>query len=173
MLFSLLASALSCHKCPTDSKLSDCVKNHVPEQCATDVGFDQCFTMKLFVKQSSGEEISYLDKKCGISFACNQPDPNYFCNAKNLSLISQGHVMVNCSSRCCTSDMCNNDDLPSDPTTLPPVENSKSTNETISSPSLQNSTVSTPPGCGTDSVNTPLRMTIVLAAVIQLVFEMM
>lgn len=173
IVLSLLASALSCYTCTTDSKYNDCIKNHVLKQCATDVGFDHCFTMKIFVKQNSGEEVAYLDKQCGVSFACNNPDPNYFCNAKNLSFIGQGHVMANCSSRCCNTDLCNNDDLPINPTTLPPIGNSTSMNATTSTPPPQNSTTNTPLGCGTDSVNTPLRMTIILAAVIQLVFKMM
>lgn len=39
--------------------------------------------MKVFVRNSSGEEILYLDKQCIPDFVFNQPDPNFVCDLKN------------------------------------------------------------------------------------------
>ena len=110
-LFSV--QALSCHKCPAHSSFKDCLTNLEYVTCAT--GWNKCFNMKLFIRKSSGEEILYLDNKCGLDFVCNQPDPNYVCNIKNTTLTDQEHTLVNCTSRSCTTDMCNNDDLPPPP----------------------------------------------------------
>ena len=178
--------ALSCHKCPSDSSFNDCLTNLESVTCTT--GWNQCFNMKLFVRKSSGEEILYLDKQCGLDFVCNQPDPNYVCNLKNTTFTGQGHTMVNCTSRCCTTDMCNNDDLPPPP---PPVSTPVVTHPmpsialsinasgvpsaTVVPSTPQNGTSSTmaaPADCGKGSINLPLRMAIVLAVVLQLAFKL-
>ena len=150
--------------------------------------------MKLFVRKSSGEEILYLDKQCGLDFVCNQPDPKYVCNIKNTTFTNQGHTMVNCTSRCCSTDMCNNDDLspppppPSTPVMTQPMpsialsvnasvvpSNQTGTNATVvpSTPQTGNSsTTATPADCGKGSINMPFRMTIVLTVVPQLAFKL-
>ena len=190
-LFSV--QALSCHKCPQDSSFNSCLTNVESVTCT--VGWNQCFNMKLFVRKSSGEEIPYLDKQCGLDFVCNQPDPNYVCNLKNTTFTGQGHTMVNCTSRCCTTNMCNSDDLPpTSPSPSTPVMthlmssikleinasgvsgNQTGTNATVVSSTPQNltsTTMATPAECGKGSVNMSLRMTIALAVVLQLVFKLM
>lgn len=190
-LFSV--QALSCHKCPPDSSFNDCLTNLESVTCTT--GWNQCFNMKLFVRKSSGEEILYLDKQCGLDFVCNQPDPKYVCNLKNTTFTSQGHTMVNCTSRCCTTDMCNTDDLPprppapSMPVTTRPMpsialsinasglpSNQTGTNATVVSSTPQigiSSTMATPADCGKGSMNIPLGMIIVLAVALQLAFKLM
>ena len=142
--------------------------------------------MKVFARKSSGEEILYLDKQCGLDFVCNQPDPNYVCNLKNTTFTSQGHTMVNCTSRCCTTNMCNNDDLPPPPST--PVMSLRMSSIALSinasgvpgnqtgptRPSTpQTEITATPADCGKGSVNTPQRLTIVLAVVLQLFFKLL
>ena len=186
-LFSV--EALSCHKCPPDSSFNDCLTNLESVTCAT--GWNQCFNMKLFVRKSSGEEILYLDKQCGLDFVCNQPDPNYVCNLKNTTFTSQGHTMVNCTSRCCTTDMCNDDDLPppSPAPSMPVMTNPMSsialsinasglhgnqtgTNATVVPSTPQIGTMATPADCGKGSTNIPLVMIIILAVVLQLALKL-
>ena len=140
--------------------------------CAT--GWNQCFNMKLFVRKSSGEEILYLDKQCGLDFVCNQPDPNYVCNIKNTTFTDQEHTLVNCTSRSCTTDMCNNDDLtppppaPSTPVITHPMpsialsinasglhSNQTGTNAIVAPSTPENgtsSTMATPADCGKGSL---------------------
>ena len=172
--------ALSYHKCPPDSSFNSCLTNVESVTCMT--VWNRCFNMKLFVRKSSGEEILYLDKQCGPEFVCNHPDPNFFCNLKNATLTSQGHTMVNCTSRCCTTNMCNSDDLP--PT--PPSPSTPVMTHLMSSIKLAinaagepgnqtgtTSTMATPAERSKGSVNMPLRMTISFAVVLQWAFKLM
>ena len=145
--------------------------------------------MKLFVRKSGGEEILYLDKQCGLDFVCNQPDPNYVCNLKNTTFTSQGHTMVNCTSRCCTPDMCNDDDLPPPPPVpstpvmtnpMPSIVlsinasglhgNQTGTNATVVPSTPQIGTMATPADCDKGSINIPLGLIIILAVMLQLAF---
>ena len=189
-MFSI--QALSCHKCPADSSFNDCVTNLDSVTCAT--GWNQCFNMKLFVRKSSGEEILYLDKQCDLDFVCNQPDPNYVCNIKNTTFTDQEHTLVNCTSRCCTTDMCNDDYLPppppapSSPVITQPMPsialsinasglhgNQTRTNAIVALSTPENGTSRTmaaPVDCGKGSINVPLGMSIGLAVVLQLAFKL-
>ncbi|KAL9985447.1 hypothetical protein ACROYT_G007858 [Oculina patagonica] len=180
--------SLSCHSCPTDTSFNDCLTNVESVTCT--VGWNQCFNMKYFLKKSSGEEVLYLDKQCALDFICNNPDPKYVCNAKNTTFIDAGHELINCTSRCCTTDMCNNDYLPTPPiappepsialsaavsaTVAPGNHTGNNVTAVPSTPRTGNtSTTATPAGCGTGSIKMPRRMIIALAAMLKLAFKLM
>ena len=185
------AQALSCHKCPDDNSFNDCLANIETQSCAA--GWNQCFNMKYLLKKSTGEEILYLNKQCGLDFICNQPDPNYVCNIQNTTFTNQGHELINCSSRCCTTNMCNNDDMPDTPPDVNPAPstplptaavsgtvapsnqtgNHTTGNNTIVAPSTPRTTTATPAECGMGAIEKPRCKIIALAAVLQLAFKLM
>lgn len=140
--------------------------DHVTLKCSEDI--KHCITIKTFVKKSRSEHVLYLEKECGLAVACSSDPGVLVCNMKNMSYIGKGHKMVNCTASCCTADLCNDDDLPLLPASSKP---SPSANATVvpSSPQTGNTlTTAKPTGCGTESINLPLRMTIVFAAILQL-----
>ena len=155
--------------------------------CSVDTGYDHCFTMKTYVLKGNGQQVTYLEKQCGVAFVCNHPDTKFICTNKNATFTAQGHVMHNCTWRCCSTNMCNSDDLaipaPTPvavvPTPTPSANRSVIVNGSViaefSTPQT-GSAPTTPPGCGAASVHEPVRMSITFAAMGQLTltyFKMM
>ena len=162
----LSAQALSCYSCPTGTTFTDCATDHESKKCSEEI--KHCITIKTFVEKSRSEQVLYLEKDCGLAVAC-QSDPTVLvCNMKNQSYIGQGNKMLNCTSRCCATDRCNDDDLPLLPSSSKP---SPSATTTVVPGSLQTGdtlTTAKPTGCGSESSHLPLRMSIVFAGILQL-----
>jgi len=98
----------------------------VTKKCSKDI--KHCIAVKTFVEKSRSE-VLYLEKECGLAIAC-QSDPGVLvCNMKNQSYVRRGHKMLNCTARCCTADLCNDDDLP-----MPPSSPSVTATVVLSSP---------------------------------------
>ena len=117
--------------------------------------------------KSRSEQILYLEKECGLAVACQSDPAVLVCNIKNLSYVGGGNKMFNCTARCCTTDLCNDDDLllpsstrPSPSVTATVVPNSPQSGDT--------STTAKPTGCGSESCNLPLGTSIAFAAILQL-----
>ena len=168
----LSAQALSCYSCPTGTTLNDCATDYVTQKCSDKT--KHCITIKTYVIKSSGEEVHYLEKQCGLAMVCGQDDPgSSVCSMKNTSYTGKGHTMANCTARCCTADLCNNDDLPLLPTSSRP---SQSAIATVVPSFPQPVTTAKPTGCGTESISLPVRITVAFAAILQLAlfnFELM
>ena len=117
--------------------------------------------------KSRSEQILYLEE-CGLAVACHSDPGVLVCNMKNLSYVGGGQKMLNCTARCCTTDLCNDDDLfllpsssrPSPSVTATVMPSSPQTRDTL--------TTAKPTGCGSESCNLPLRTSMAFAAILQL-----
>ena len=166
LMWLISAEALSCYSCPTGTTFNDCATDHVTKKCSEDV--KHCITIKTFVKKSKSEQILYLEKDCGLAVAC-QSDPGVLvCNMKNLSYVGGGHKMLNCTARCCTTDLCNDDDLPLLPSSSRPSPSVTATVVPSSPQSGDTLTTAKPTGRGSESSNLPLCTSVAFAAILQL-----
>jgi len=161
-MWFISAQALSCYNCSTGTTFNECATDHVTKKCSEDI--KHCITVKTFVEKSRREQVLYLEKECAVAIAC-QSDPGVLmCNSKNQSYARGGHKMLNCTARCCTADLCNDDDLPMLPS-------SPSVTATIVPSSSQSgdalTTAKPTTGCGSESCNLPLRMSIAFATILQ------
>lgn len=145
------------------------------QKCSDDK--KHCITIKTYVNKNNGEQVLYLEKDCGEAVACGQSDPgSLVCNMKNISYTLKGHKMANCTARCCTADLCNNDDLPLLATSSSPSLSSIATAVPSSPQPGDAITTAKPTGCGTESISLAMRMTVTFAAIFQLAlfnFELM
>ena len=76
--------------------------------------------------------------------------------------------MLNCTARCCTTELCNDDDLPLLPSSSRPSPSVTATVVPSSPQSGDTLTTAKPTGCGSESCNLPLLTYIVFAAILQL-----
>ena len=74
--------------------------------------------------------------------------------------------MLNCTARCCTADLCN--DLPVLPSSSKPSPSVTATVVPSSPQSGDTLTTAKPTGCGSESCNLSLRMSIAFVAIWQL-----
>ncbi|XP_032233877.2 uncharacterized protein LOC116616109 [Nematostella vectensis] len=103
--------ALKCYVCSNVPSLGGhSCDNPVLMECPSHGPFipDSCVTFKAFGRNDTGSPASIEFRNCTVSLACGE-----FCKEFN----STGQI-DECSAKCCQGDGCNNEGLPTQPTTM-------------------------------------------------------